>query len=372
MTNTISSSEPAHLAAIPTPAELAREFPLSDRARRNIEQTRAALSCSLRSQNGKHIAIVGPCSIHSEAAALAYAERLQPVAQRLSEHLIVVMRAYFEKPRTTVGWKGFLYDPGMDGSHDLSSGLRRSRHLAVQLSDRGLPVATEILDPLVAPYLQDCLSWVAIGARTTESQIHRQLASGLPCPVGFKNSTDGSADAALAAMQAAATPHTQLGIGADGRVGVRRSPGNRATHVVLRGGRSGPNYDRMSIDALVRQTSATQQLKLLVDCSHANCGKQAARQVEVAEAVFAQLDRSDARLLGVMLESHLRPGKQEPGPLARDDMSVTDPCLGFDQTERLLELFAAASARSRGQPGTSRRSAPSQRARAGVTFASDA
>src|SRR5690606_8784266 len=237
---------------------------------------------------GAPIAIVGPCSIHCEAAALEYAHRLRAVQLRLGARVQIVMRVYFEKPRTTVGWKGFLYDPDVDGSHDLKKGLERARSLLVQIAELGVPIATEILDPLVADYLEDCLSWVAIGARTSESQIHRQLASGLGCPVGFKNGTDGSVTVAVQASQAAEQSHTHLGINALGQVVMKRTSGNPATHVVLRGGKHGPNHDAESVAEAARSLrNQGRRAAMIVDCSHGNSEKDYTKQPEVARAVMA-------------------------------------------------------------------------------------
>ncbi len=328
-------------ASLPSPRELGEAYALSPSALVRVNEARARIAERLHTGRGPLVAIVGPCSLHSEEAARAYAERLAPLAERLRDDVTIVMRAYFEKPRTTIGWKGFLYDPDMDGSHDLARGLERARALLVELSELGLPLATEILDPLTAPYFEDCLSWAAIGARTAESQIHRQLVSGLECPVGFKNGTDGSVSIALAAMESARVPHTHLGIDRNGRISIAETRGNRDTHVVLRGGRSGPNYDAESITRLAGSQDMT--LPLLVDCSHGNSGKDYRKQCEVAEAVMAQLPRRDVRLMGLMIESHVEAGRQEPGKPASPHKSVTDACIGFEATQSLLESMAKSA-----------------------------
>lgn len=323
---------------LPSPSELRGRFPLSETAARTIVETRDRIAARLSHGDGPLVAIVGPCSLHSEDAARAYADRLAPLARRLSDDVIIVMRAYFEKPRTTVGWKGFLYDPDMNGSHDLEQGLCRGRALMTELAERGLGLATELLDPLAAPYLEDCLSWAAIGARTAESQIHRQLVSGMNCPVGFKNGTDGSVSIALAAMESARAAHSHLGIDAQGRVALLRTRGNPSTHVVLRGGKSGPNYHSHHITRIAEGASG--RLPLLVDCSHGNSQKDFRKQSAVADAVLEQVGRRDVDLLGLMLESHIEEGRQEPGTEASPLQSVTDACLGFEATAALLEKMA--------------------------------
>lgn len=333
--------------SLPTPQQLSDTYPLSSAAKERITQTRQQICERLKGAKTRQVIVVGPCSIHSEQAALNYAEKLAPLARRLNDDLLIVMRAYFEKPRTTVGWKGFLYDPALDGSHDLALGLKRSRALLVELAEMGLPLATELLDPLTCSFFQDALSWVAIGARTSESQIHRQAVSGLPCPAGFKNATDGSLHGALAAMQAAASPHAHLGVNSDGQLTIVQTAGNAATHLVLRGGRTGPNYSRESIDALAKEHGANDApLRLMVDCSHGNSGKDPQLQMVVARHMLAQPPRADVDLIGLMIESHVREGRQACRPQARPDVSVTDPCLGFAATAKLLEELAKGARNS--------------------------
>lgn len=330
-------------AAVPllSPAELKLKIRLPKATSDSILAARARLKQRVEHGHGAPIAIVGPCSIHCETAALEYAERLVHLQKRLGDKVQLVMRVYFEKPRTTIGWKGFLYDPDLDGSCDLKKGLERARALLVRIAGLGLPIATEILDPIAAEYLEDCLSWVAIGARTSESQIHRQLASRLACPVGFKNGTDGSVEVASQAMQTAAAPHTHLGIDDHGRVAVRNSPGNRATHVVLRGGSRGPNFDRASVKAAttaLRSQGLTP--RVLVDCSHGNSEKDHNRQPFVAREVMDQIKEGNSDLLGVMIESHLLSGRQSVDSPRKYGVSVTDACIDFPTTEALLLEFA--------------------------------
>lgn len=322
---------------LPSPAALRLHIPLSASARTCIARARERISARIAHGEGPPLVIVGPCSIHCETAALEYAERLARLQAQLGDRLLLVMRVYIEKPRTTVGWKGFLYDPDLSGQEDLHAGLVRSRALMAKISELGLPIATELLDPIAAEYLDDCLSWVAIGARTSESQIHRQLASRLPCPVGFKNGTDGSISIALQAMETAARPHAHFSIDAHGAVAMRKTSGNPSTHIVLRGGSQGPNYHQ----ACVEQTAGTLRTaglaaRILVDCSHGNSNKDHCLQPTVAREVKRQLSSGGENLLGIMLESHLSAGRQSEREPRRYGVSVTDACIDFPTTEALL------------------------------------
>lgn len=328
--------------ALPSPSDLRQRSPLSDRAACAISAARARIRARIEHGSGAPLAIVGPCSIHCETSALEYAERLSALQVRLGDRLQILMRVYFEKPRTTVGWKGFLYDPDLTGKSDLAEGLKRGRALMVRIAELGLPIATEVLDPLSAAYLEDCLSWVAIGARTAESQIHRQLASGLGCAVGFKNGTDGSVTVATQAMEAAAEPHAHLGIDDFGRIAMKSTEGNRVTHVVLRGGHSGPNYHRAQVSKVAASlVSAGQRAAVLVDCSHGNSEKDYRRQPEVARAVISQMGEAHADVFGLMLESHLVAGKQSTDGEREYGVSVTDGCIDFATTEALLLEMAS-------------------------------
>lgn len=327
---------------LPSPAELSARFSLSDEARRRISEQRRRLGARLAGERGPVVAVVGPCSIHDRAAALDYAERLLRLQRELGDDVSLVMRAYFEKPRTSLGWKGFLYDPHLDGSDDLVLGLVETRRLLVELAELGVPLATELLEPLVARYLVDTLSWAAIGARTTESQPHRQLASNLPLPVGFKNGTDGSFEAAVCAVVAARAPHRHLGVDERGQLSVLQSAGNGGAHLVLRGGRSGPNYDARSVSAAVESLrSAGVPSAVIVDCSHGNSEKDHTRQPAVARTVLEHLRGGLPGLAGLMLESHLVAGRQDlgRGPLVYGQ-SVTDACIDFDTTATLLRELA--------------------------------
>jgi len=327
----------AHLP-LPTPGELRRALPLGEGTARQVEGQRQAIRDILAGRDDRLLVVVGPCSIHDPEAALEYARRLAELAPRISDRMLPVMRVYVEKPRTTVGWKGLAYDPGLDGSGDMARGLEVSRRLMRDVAALGLPVATELLQPMLAPYLEDLLAWVAIGARTTESQLHRELASGLDAVVGFKNATGGDIGVALDAMRAAAHPHQHFGLDATGRPVVQHTPGNAHTHLVLRGGHGEPNYQAAHVQAARRALEeAGLTPRLMVDCSHANARKDHRRQSEVLLDVLAQRLAGEGALAGLMIESHLHEGRQplEPGRL-RHGVSVTDACIGWETTEHLL------------------------------------
>lgn len=330
-----------------TPDALKQEIPLTEGAERTVVDGRETIQRILDGRDPRLLVVVGPCSIHDVDAALDYARRLRRLADQVQDSLYIVMRVYFEKPRTTVGWKGLAYDPGLNGSGDMALGLRLSRQLMRDIASLGLPVATELLQPMLAPYLEDLLAWVAIGARTTESQLHRELASGLDAAVGFKNATSGDVKVALDAMQAAAHPHQHFGLAGDGRPVMRETAGNPHTHVVLRGGHGGPNHDAGSVQACRQALQAAGLTpRLMVDCSHANACKDHRRQGEVLRDVLAQRLAGENSLMGLMLESYLEEGRQalEPATL-RYGVSVTDACLGWEATEALL-LEAAEQLRS--------------------------
>ena len=281
--------------------------------------------------------VVGPCSIHDEVAALEYGEKLKALADDISDRFLIVMRAYLEKPRTTVGWKGLLYDPERTGSGNLNEGLLRSRRLLLNLSDMGLPLATEALSPFAMDYLGDLVSWTAIGARTTESQVHREMVSGLPMPTGFKNGTDGSIGVAINAMKSAAHPHHRFGIGSHGEPAMITTEGNPDTHLVLRGGRGITNYDAESVrEAVDALSSAGVSASVMVDCSHDNAQKQSSRQLEIAKEVMLQKRSGNRNIVGLMLESFLEEGRQNDSDDLIYGCSLTDPCIGWKQTEELL------------------------------------
>ena len=325
---------------LPAPRELKDTLPTTEAANTTVVNGRKAIIRILKREDPRLLVVVGPCSIHDPKGALEYARRLQALRQEFADQFEVVMRVYFEKPRTIVGWKGLIYDPNLDGSDHIQHGLRIGRELLMEINAMGLPAATEFLDPVVPQYIADLVSWAAIGARTTESQTHRQMASGLSMPVGFKNGTDGGLQIAIDAMQSAMRPHSFLGIDQEGFTSIVRTTGNPDGHVVLRGGRLTTNYDAASI----REAAATLEKcglppVLMVDCSHANSGKQHARQEEVWRSLIEQRLAGTPPLLGVMIESNLHEGSQSiPKNLAdlRYGVSVTDACLGWDVTERIL------------------------------------
>ena len=331
------------------PAALLDELPLSDEATATVEDSRAEVRGVLDGTDDRLLVIAGPCSVHDPVAALDYAARLMEVREACRDDLLVVMRVYFEKPRTVTGWKGLINDPGMDGGHDVHRGLRAARKLLRDIVAIGMPVGCEWLDPITPQYIADTVTWGAIGARTTESQVHRQLASGLSMPVGFKNGTDGDIQVAVDACRAAAAGHTFFGVTQFGAAAVVHTAGNPDTHVILRGGRTGPNYEASHVaKALDLIGAAGLPRRLMVDASHGNSGKDHRRQPVVAEAIAEQLAAGERGLTGVMLESFLAEGKQEPGPpdTLTYGQSVTDACLDFGTTARVLQTLAA-SVRSR-------------------------
>jgi len=322
------------------PSILRKEVPMTEAANRTVIECREAIKRILRQEDHRLLVIVGPCSIHDTEAALEYAKRLNALRQELQGHLCIVMRVYFEKPRTTVGWKGFIYDPHLDGSDDMVAGLVRARQLLLDINEMGLPAATETLDPITPQYLADLISWAAIGARTTESQTHREMASGLSMPVGFKNSTEGVLQVAIDAMEAARNPHTFLGVDKEGRTAVIRTHGNPWGHVVLRGGKARPNYDSESIAAACKQLrQADLEPVLMVDCSHANANKKHEQQEAVWDAILKQRSAGNDALIGMMVESNLHEGNQKiPKDLSqlRYGVSVTDACVNWETTERMM------------------------------------
>ncbi|MDR2991848.1 MAG: 3-deoxy-7-phosphoheptulonate synthase, partial [Burkholderiaceae bacterium] len=316
-----------------------------------VADSRAAISRVLHGQDDRLIVVVGPCSIHEREQALEYARKLKAEADRHRQDLLVVMRVYFEKPRTTVGWKGYINDPRMDGSYAINEGLRLARQLMLEIAQIGLPMGVEYLDLLSPQFISDLVSWGAIGARTTESQSHRQLASGLSCPVGFKNGTDGGVKVAVAAVIAARAAHAFLGLTKMGQAAVFETRGNDDGHIILRGGKA-PNYSPADVQAACALLEAAHlRAQAMIDCSHANSSKQHARQIAVAAEVGAQIAAGDARIIGVMIESHLEEGRQDivPGQPLRRGVSVTDACISFAQTVPVLDGLAEAVHRRRAQ-----------------------
>ena len=333
------------------PTVLHQELPISEQGSRTVQLARERIKAILHAGDPRLLVIVGPCSVHDIKAAQEYAEAIAQAQRRHQQDLEVVMRVYFEKPRTTVGWKGLINDPHLDGSYDINTGLRRARTLLLHLAEIGLPAATELLDPVVPQYIADLISWTAIGARTTESQTHREMASGLSMPIGFKNGTDGSVTTAVNAMEAAARPHHFLGISRDGHAAIVSTTGNPDGHLVLRGGKGGSNFHAEAVEAAAQQLDREGlPAKLMVDCSHGNSNKDYRRQGEVLRSVAEQVRSGSHHVMGVMLESHLVAGSQKiPNDLSRLDVSqltygqsITDACIDLASTLELLEELAAA------------------------------
>ena len=328
------------------PAVLHQELPMDAAALETVASARQRIQDILSGCDHRLLVVVGPCSVHDVKAAREYAHRLAPIRERLKDQLEVVMRVYFEKPRTTVGWKGLINDPQLDGSYDINTGLRRARGVLLYLAERGIPAATELLDPIVPQYIADLVSWTAIGARTTESQTHREMASGLSMPIGFKNGTDGGVTVAINAMQAAARPHHFLGINRQGHASIVSTTGNPDGHLVLRGGGGSTNYHAESINS-VAETLQAEGLphRVMVDCSHGNSNKDYRRQSEVLESVAQQVRGGSRSVLGVMLESNIVAGNQKlPADLSQltYGQSITDACIDLATTESLLEQLATA------------------------------
>jgi 3-deoxy-7-phosphoheptulonate synthase len=327
-----------------TPALLEERLPATEQQLALVERSRRDISAVLQGQDDRLLVVVGPCSIHDHDQALEYARRLKQEADKHAPDLLVVMRVYFEKPRTTVGWKGYINDPHLDGSFAMNEGLEMARRLLLDITDIGLPVGTEFLDLLSPQFISDLVSWGAIGARTTESQSHRQLASGLSCPVGFKNGTDGGVKVAADAVVASRAPHAFMGMTKMGQAAIFETRGNQDVHIILRGGKT-PNYAAADVDAACQVLQASGlPPQVMIDVSHANSSKQYQRQIEVARDVATQIGRGDRRIIGLMIESHLHEGRQDlvPGqPLARG-VSITDACISFEQTVPVLDSLAQA------------------------------
>ena len=326
------------------PADVRQEFPITEKAAQITHETRQAVHRVLHGADDRLIAIVGPCSIHDPKAALEYATRLRGERDRHANELVVVMRVYFEKPRTTVGWKGLINDPHLDGSFRINEGVRIARNLLLHLNDLGVPAGVEFLDMISPQYISDLVSWGAVGARTTESQLHRELASGLSCPVGFKNGTDGNIKIAVDAIRTSHHPHCFLSVTKAGHSAIVMTAGNEDCHVILRGG-SKPNYDAPSVSAACKQLAAAGLAqRLMIDTSHSNSEKDYRKQVAVARAVAAQIAEGDERIMGVMIESHLQEGRQDlsAGNELVYGQSITDACIGWDDTVMVLDELAQA------------------------------
>ncbi|GAB0147788.1 3-deoxy-7-phosphoheptulonate synthase AroG [Marichromatium sp. PS1] len=339
-----------------SPKALHEEFPLSEAASATVYGTRHAIQRILHGEDDRLLVIIGPCSVHDPDAAIEYARKLKPLRERFAEQLQVVMRVYFEKPRTTVGWKGLINDPGLDGSFEINQGLGIARKLLLDLNDMGMPAGTEFLDLISPQYIADLISWGAIGARTTESQGHRELTSGLSCPVGFKNATNGDVKVAIDAIHAAARPHVFMSVTKEGRSAIFSTTGNVDTHVILRGGQR-PNYDTESVHIAADQiVESGLTPKVMIDCSHANSRKKPEKQVRVCQDVAGQVARGEQCIIGAMIEGNLVAGRQNlgDGKGLVHGQSITDACVGWDDTEPMLQALADAveqrrAARARGR-----------------------
>ena len=326
------------------PAHLLRELALSEKAANTTFEARQDIHRILHGADDRLLVIMGPCSVHDVKAAKEYAVKLLEAKMKHAADLVVVMRVYFEKPRTTVGWKGLINDPNLDGSFHINEGLKIARELLLELTESGMPVGCEFLDMITPQYIADLVSWGAIGARTTESQIHRELASGLSCPVGFKNGTDGNIKIAVDAIRAAQTPHHFLSVTKAGHSAIVSTSGNEDGHLILRGGKQ-PNYDAASVDAAAKQMAESGiPGRVMIDFSHANSSKDPKKQVDVAHDVAGQVAAGDERILGVMVESHLKSGRQDlvPGKPLVYGMSVTDGCISWEESRAMLDEFADA------------------------------
>lgn len=335
-----------NITEVTLPADLHRELPITESASQTVLQARKEVQDILHGRDDRLLVIMGPCSIHDPKAALEYAERVKGLREKYAQDLLIIMRVYFEKPRTTVGWKGLINDPDLDGSFAIDKGLRLARRLLLDLNEMGVPAGVEFLDIVTPQYVADLVSWGAIGARTTESQVHRELASGLSCPVGFKNGTAGSVQIAVDAIRAANHSHVFLSLTQAGQAAIFTTTGNEDCHLILRGGKSAPNYDAASVDRAAEQLEAAGlSTRLMIDFSHANSQKQHERQLDVTEDVAGRIADGDQRLMGVMVESNLVAGNQKvkPGQPLVYGQSITDACLGWDDSEKVAERLAEAA-----------------------------
>ncbi len=332
------------LERLVTPKQFKQQYPINESIEAHVERSRETLRNILDRKDNRLIVVVGPCSVHDTKAAIEYAKRLSKLADELKDDLFIVMRVYFEKPRTTVGWKGLINDPYLDGSFQIEKGMSLGRDLMIKINELGLPIANEALDPISPQYMQDLISWSAIGARTTESQTHREMASGLSVPIGFKNGTDGGLEVAINALQSASSGHSFLGIDGEGKVSIVHSSGNQYSHVVLRGGGGKPNYDSVNVRLTERELRASNlPVNIMIDCSHANSSKDPELQPLVLDNIAQQILEGNQSIIGVMLESHLKAGNQK----LTDDksqleygLSITDGCISWETTEDSLRQLA--------------------------------
>lgn len=338
------------MSEIAAPVEVHAEYPISEMAAKTVHDARQSIHEILHGEDDRLLVVIGPCSIHNPEAALEYAQHIQRMRAELGNELLIVMRVYFEKPRTTVGWKGLINDPNLDGTYEINKGIRLARKLLLDVNELGVPAGTEFLDLITPQYVADLVSWGAIGARTTESQGHRELASGLSCPVGFKNGTDGGFQVAIDAIRAARHPHVFLSLTKQGTSAIFSTSGNDDCHIILRGGNKGPNYDADSVATAVAELERSGLGgRLMVDCSHANSNKQFRRQIDVGQDVAGQVAAGNSHIIGLMAESHLHEGQQKivAGEKPAYGISVTDACLGWEDSEALLQTFAEAVGKRR-------------------------
>jgi len=346
MNRPLDNQHVIEIKALPSPRAIKTKLPITDHAAALVVETREAIRRILHGTDRERLlVIVGPCSIHDPNAAYEYADKLKPVAETLRDRLLIVMRTYFEKPRTTVGWKGLINDPHLDGTCDIATGMELARTILLEINRRDLPCATELLDPISPQYIADLISWTAIGARTTESQTHREMASGVSMPVGFKNGTEGSLQVAINAMTSARTPHHFVGINADGQTSIIKTMGNPDRHIVLRGGGGRTNYEAEHVAKAEAAVSGEGIARpIMIDCSHDNSSKDHRRQTLVAREVLRQFREGRQSIMGLMLESNLHPGKQswQQGKQLAHGVSITDACLGWEETEGLLMELAEA------------------------------
>ncbi|MFQ5581993.1 MAG: 3-deoxy-7-phosphoheptulonate synthase [Mariprofundaceae bacterium] len=336
---------------IASPERVRTEYPITEQAANTTYEARQAVHNILHGWDDRVLVVIGPCSIHNPDAALEYARKLKGVRDELREDLLIVMRVYFEKPRTTVGWKGLINDPNIDGTYEINKGIRLARKLLLDINEMEMPAGNEFLDLITPQYMADLVSWGAIGARTTESQGHRELASGLSCPVGFKNGTDGGFQIAIDAIRAAAHPHHFLSLTKEGHSAIFETSGNDDCHIILRGGKE-PNYDAENVAQAVSELDRSGLPgRLMIDCSHANSRKQYERQIEVGHDVAGQIANGNTNIVGIMVESHLNPGRQDiaPGEKPEFGISITDACLGWEDSADLLHIFADAVRQRRGR-----------------------
>ncbi len=342
MTTSTDDVRVKEIKELATPTHVIREFPINETVTNTVLESRQAIHRILHGADDRLVVVIGPCSIHDTKAALEYAHKLKEQRQRYKADLEIVMRVYFEKPRTTVGWKGLINDPDLDGSFQINKGLRMARQVLLNINELGLPAGTEFLDMITPQYIADLVSWGAIGARTTESQIHRELASGLSCPVGFKNGTDGNVKIAVDAIKAAQHPHHFLSVTKAGHSAIVSTTGNEDCHVILRGGKA-PNYDAASIEAAAKDVGAAGlAAKIMIDASHGNSSKQPKNQVPVCADIAQQMAAGDTRIFGVMIESHLLEGRQDlvPGKPLTYGQSITDGCVCWDDSLAILDTLA--------------------------------